>query len=294
MLATPQRLAILECLSQHLGQTCALEKCELAAGGDINTSYQLTTDKGCYFVKTHPAPIAQTMYHAEWVGLVELSRQTQLKVPQPLGVGQGQDLFFLIMENLHLGGRSNDAVLGKGLAALHQQKAARFGFAEHNFIGTTPQINTWSDNWAEFWWQCRLQPQLCLAYENGYRKKLQPLEAALQQATEKYLGHHQPIPALVHGDLWRGNVGFDQQTNPCIFDPASYYGDREVDLAMTQLFGGFSAVFYQAYQEQWPLPSGHQARVPLYNLYHLLNHLNLFGGGYLGQCLGEIDRLTKP
>jgi fructosamine-3-kinase len=143
----------------------------------------------------------------------------------------------------------------------------------------TPQQNSWCDDWAEFWRTRRMQPQLDLARRNGF-----DLEATFD------LGNHRPQPSLLHGDLWSGNAGFTAQ-GPVVFDPAVYYGDREADLAMTELFGGFPRQFYQAYNDAWPLEEGYQRRKPLYNLYHLLNHLNLFGGGYLGQVSAALRLL---
>lgn len=292
MLTKQQQQSVIECLNQYLGRTCSLRKIEPVTGGDINASYKLTTDQGAFFVKTHTDSLAESMYQAEWAGLAVLNQQTWLKVPYPVGTGQGHGRFFFIMEALDLTGPIHDSTLGTGLAHLHRLGADTFGFEHHNYIGTTPQSNSPSPHWAEFWWQQRLLPQLLLAFERGYYTELDVWQAPLERASRRLLDHHHPTPALVHGDLWRGNVGFDPHHGPCLFDPATYYGDREVDLAMTQLFGGFAPSFYQAYQDEWPLPFGYQERVTLYNLYHLLNHLNLFGRGYLGQCLAAIKTVV--
>jgi fructosamine-3-kinase len=155
--------------------------------------------------------------------------------------------------------------LGKALAHLHRQTGPRFGWASDNYIGLAPQINSWRDSWAEFFLECRLRPQA---------KK-----AGIELPPIRLLDGHQPRPALLHGDLWNGNVGFTKE-GPVVFDPAVYYGDREADLAMTELFGGFPREFYEAYGA---VDEGYARRKHLYNLYHLLNHLNLFGGAYLGQ-----------
>lgn len=157
------------------------------------------------------------------------------------------------------------------LAAAHRQPAPHFGWARDNYIGSTLQKNAWCDDWAQFWRERRMRPQLEMA---GFDVDV--------GALDQWLENHKPQPSLLHGDLWSGNVGFTQ-TGPVVFDPAVYYGDREADLAMTELFGGFPREFYQAYDEAFPLAEGYDKRKHLYNLYHLLNHLNLFGRGYLGQ-----------
>jgi len=168
------------------------------------------------------------------------------------------------------------------LAKLHRTAGPRFGWHRDNWIGGTPQINTWHDDWSTFFHECRIRPQLDLARKNGFRLEEPPR-----------LENHHPQPSLLHGDLWSGNAGFIEE-GPVIFDPAGYYGDREADLAMTELFGGFPREFYAAYRKAYPLDAGYEQRKHLYNLYHLLNHLNLFGSGYLAQVqrtLGLLDGL---
>jgi protein-ribulosamine 3-kinase len=192
-----------------------------------------------------------------------------VRVPKVFSHGVEGGQAYLLLEYLDLQGNGDFAALGRMLATLHRKTATRFGWQRDNYIGATPQANGWCDDWAEFWRERRLRPQ----FERAGLK----LEFA-----EKLLENHRPQPSLLHGDLWNGNVGFTPE-GPVIFDPAVYYGDREADLAMTELFGGFPREFYQAYRQAWPLPPGYEKRKHLYNLYHLLNHLNLFGGGYLGQ-----------
>jgi len=181
---------------------------------------------------------------------------------------------FILLEQLDLKRSGDWSALARMLAALHRTTGPRFGWHTDNYIGATPQINSWRDDWSVFFKECRLAPQLALAKKNGYAVEIHgPL---------KVLEGHKPKPSLLHGDLWAGNAGFIKE-GPVLFDPAVYYGDREADLAMTELFGGFPREFYEAYDEAWPLDDGYEQRKPMYNLYHLLNHLNLFGGGYLGQ-----------
>ena len=178
---------------------------------------------------------------------------------------------FILLEQLDLRRTGDWAALAQMLAKLHRTTGPRFGWHRDNFIGATPQINDWRDDWATFFHECRIRPQLALAKKNGIDLPAPP----------KLQGHN-PHPSLLHGDLWSGNAGFTAE-GPVLFDPAVYYGDREADLAMTELFGGFPARFYEAYDEAYPLPEGYETRKHLYNLYHLLNHLNIFGEGYLAE-----------
>jgi len=192
-----------------------------------------------------------------------------VRVPKILDRGAN----FILLEQLDLRRNGDWAALAQMLAKLHRQTAPRFGWHCDNWIGGTPQINTWHDDWAAFFRECRIQPQLELARKNGF---------LIQFSSWELLKDHRPEPSLLHGDLWSGNAGFIDE-GPVIFDPAVYYGDREADLAMTELFGGFPREFYASYQKIYPLDAGYEQRKHLYNLYHLLNHLNLFGSGYLRQ-----------
>lgn len=200
-----------------------------------------------------------------------------VRVPRILD--RGPD--FLLLEQLDLRPGGDWAALARMLATLHRQTGPRFGWHRDNFVGATPQVNDWRDDWAVFFQECRIQPQLALARKNGFDLPEPPR-----------LENHNPQPSLLHGDLWSGNAGFIDE-GPVIYDPAVYYGDREADLAMTELFGGFPARFYDAYNEAFPLPPGYETRKHLYNLYHLLNHLNLFGSGYLNQVKTTLKLLQN-
>ena len=173
---------------------------------------------------------------------------------------------------------------------MHRTTRAEFGWVRDNTIGATPQPNTPDPDWVRFWARQRLGFQLALAARNGHGGALQRLGETLLGRLPDLLDHA-PAPSLLHGDLWGGNLGYMRDGEPVIYDPAVYYGDREADLAMTELFGGFGGDFYAAYREAWPLDPGYASRRDLYNLYHVLNHLNLFGGGYLGQALNLLGRL---
>ena len=183
--------------------------------------------------------------------------------------------------------------LGRGLAFMHRFHAAHFGWHRDNTIGATPQINTPAADWIGFWRKQRLGFQLALARENGYRGRLLAQGERLLGQLPVFFSGHEPRPSLLHGDLWSGNAAFMRDGTPVMFDPAVYYGDREADIAMTELFGGFSADFYRAYDEAYPREPGYATRKQLYNLYHVLNHLNLFGGGYHAQAERMIEQLLS-
>ena len=226
------------------------------------------------------APERADAFAAEADGLEAL--RPHIRVPKVLDRGIEGDKAggkaFIVLERLDLQRSGDYAALGRMLAALHRQTNPRFGWQRDNYIGLTPQINSWRDSWADFFRECRIRPQLELARRNSF-----DLEVNFD------LVNHRPQPSLLHGDLWSGNVGFTP--GPVVFDPAVYYGDREADLAMTELFGGFPREFYRAYDEAFPLDPGYEKRKHLYNLYHLLNHLNIFGGSYLGQVRATLRRL---
>lgn len=254
-------------------------------GGDINACYRLETDGRDYFAKlnggTHLA-----MFEAERDGLLALAGADALRVPEPVCSGVIGDTAFLILEHIAFGpGTADSAVrLGRGLAALHRHTAERFGWHRDNTIGTTTQPNAWDDDWLRFYGQQRLAHQLRLAAGKGHGGGLQRLGERLIAGLPGFYAGYRPVPSLLHGDLWGGNHAVDGQGGPVIFDPAVYYGDREADLAMTELFGGFPEAFYAAYREAWPLDAGYGHRKTLYKLYHVLNHANLFGGGYAAQA----------
>lgn len=242
-----------------------------------------------YFVKTNGAA-RYDMFEAEADGLTALAASHSIRAPAPICRGQTGTVSYLVLELLALGGPAHGRVAGQQLAALHRTLSPTFGWHRDNYIGSTPQLNTPSRDWTDFWRDQRLGYQLELAASNGFARALQPAAERLLADLDRLLGHD-PAPSLLHGDLWGGNLGFLQDGQPVTYDPAVYYGDREADLAMTELFGGFNADFYAAYREGWPLDPGYSVRKTLYNLYHVLNHLNLFGRGYLGQARAMMDRL---
>jgi len=259
-------------------------------GGCINAAWCIDSGTTCYFVKTNSAT-KLPMFEAEATGLAALAASHTLRVPRPITSGVAGSEAFLVLEWLDLGSHGSAAQLGQQLAALHRTCAPRFGFASDNTIGATPQPNPWTDNWIDFWREQRLGFQLVLAARNGFGGSLQTRGERLMGKLNGLFAGYQPQPSLLHGDLWSGNYGYTQAGEPVIFDPAVYYGDRESDLAMTELFGGFPADFYAAYREAWPLDAAYAVRKNLYNLYHILNHANLFGGSYARQAEGMMQRL---
>ncbi len=272
-------------------------------GGSINATYCLTCAgkdyRRDYFVKLAQGTKAREaleMFAAEAAGLQELAAAGAIRVPQPLVWGSSGDQAYLVLEYLPLTApRPHTAsLLGSQLAQLHRTRSPNgcYGWGRNNTIGSTPQINGWQQDWLEFYRQHRLAYQVRLACQRGYRGSwVRDAEQVMEQLPV-FFQDYTPQPALVHGDLWSGNFGALPDGTPVIFDPAVYYGDRETDLAMTELFGGFPAEFYRAYTEAYPLHPGYGNRKALYQLYHWINHLNLFGEGYLGgvtralqQCL---------
>ena len=255
------------------------------SGGDINVAYRLQSAQKSFFVKLNHVDLV-SMFEAEFAGLQELAKTNTVRVPVPVVCGKTTEQSYLVLENIELGGsnKASDGLLGQQLALQHQQKQPYFGWHRDNTIGSTLQINSSSNNWQSFWCEQRLKFQLHLAATNGYIGRLQTDGEHLCNKLVMLFENYQPQPSLLHGDLWGGNAAVDKQGVPVIFDPACYYGDREADLAMTELFGGFSRYFYDAYQATWPLDKGYGIRKTLYNLYHILNHLNLFGRGYQRQA----------
>jgi len=230
---------------------------------------------------------------AEADGLERMAATGAIRVPAVNRIGvQGSEAFLeLEWFELHAADAASDARMGEALARLHAVTAPAFGLERDNAIGATPQPNAPSDDWAVFWRDRRLAFQLELAAENGYGGRLLDRGRRLLEAVPALFGSHRPRPSLLHGDLWGGNRAMLADGTPVTYDPAVYYGDREADIAMTRLFGGFGPRFYAAYDCAWPPDAGRAVRQDLYNLYHVLNHLNLFGGGYRAQAESMVERL---
>ncbi len=279
-------------ISASTGIPFAVQKVANIGGGCISQGYRIESSGQCFFVKTNSSDNL-SMFEAEAAGLQEIYNSRTLRVPVPICWGRNETSSWLVMEFLEMGnaGRGSAESLGRGLASMHRFSSETFGWVRANTIGTTPQINRPSSNWIQFWRVHRLGYQLELALANGYTGKLQSWGERMMAELDVFFKDTLTAPSLLHGDLWSGNYTFDSAGQPVVFDPAIYYGDREADLAMTELFGGFPADFYEAYREAYPLDLGYVIRKDLYNLYHILNHLNLFGGDYLNQAEKVMERL---
>jgi protein-ribulosamine 3-kinase len=269
-------------------------------GGCISQAEKLTLEDGsCFFLKSH-AHAPPQMFEAEAAGLKAMaavtppSAMTPLRIPKVLGTGTRQP--FILMEFIEEGRPkpSFSADFGRQLAEFHRaSQSERFGFKMNNYIGSTPQPNPWTDRWLDFWREHRLAHQFELARRQGLTDaSFNQLADRLLQRVDDHLAAPEEKAVLMHGDLWGGNYLVDKTGHAVLIDPATYYGRREADLAMTHLFGGFDAAFYRGYEEVWPLAAGSDDRLEIYKLYHLLNHLNLFGSSYRGGCLSIMRRFA--
>lgn len=262
----------------------AIESVATVSGGCIANACRLETDTTPFFLKYGDEEVART-FPGEAAGLEALGEaESPLMVPSVLETAPPDEdrPGFLVMEWINPGrkGRRFWDRFGEGLAALHRHSVEEYGFHQDNFIGQLPQQNEWMDNWPAFFRTQRLEPQVEMARDRGRWNPdwNRSLDALYRRLPELLPGA--PDPSVLHGDLWKGNFMVTAVGDPAIIDPATYYGHREADLAMTELFGGFQDRFYDAYRAAWELEPGYDTRRDIYNLYHLINHLNLFGAGY--------------
>ncbi|MER3435255.1 MAG: hypothetical protein C4288_18020 [Leptolyngbya sp. ERB_1_1] len=277
-------------ISQAIAESFESRDRRSVGGGCINQGYRVSDDSHAFFVKLNRADQLE-MFEAEALGLQQMIEAQAIRVPKPICVDIAGSSAYIVLEWLELGrGNSQSwAEMGRNLARMHQyQKSTAFGWERSNTIGSTPQMNPWTSDWVEFFTQHRIGYQLELAAQNGGRFRN---GARLLERIPELLAAHSPKPSIVHGDLWSGNAAVMQAGEPVIFDPATYWGDREVDLAMSELFGSFPTEFYRGYDEVYPIDASYKQRKTLYNLYHILNHFNLFGGSYESQANRIIDQL---
>lgn len=267
-----------EAISQATGSPFRLLRRSPVGGGCINQAEKLTGAERSYFLKTNRASFL-SQFDDEIASLRELEATGTIRVPSPIASGSSDGKSYLIMEYIEPGKPEKESwvILGQQLAALHRNVRPTFGWSRDNAIGATQQRNEPCHDWIAFYQKQRLGFQLELAAENGFHLANRQ---ELLQAIPQFFQQYQPKASLLHGDLWSGNVSFDRHQQPFLFDPCCYYGDRETDLAFTEFFGGFSPEFYDAYNDVYPLDSGYEQRKTLYNLYHCLNHYNLFGSPY--------------
>ncbi|WP_293336098.1 fructosamine kinase family protein [Microcoleus sp. CAWBG58] len=306
-------------ISETTGESFSIDNRRSVSGGCINQGYAINNNTRTYFAKINQASQV-AMFETEALGLQQMAQTQTIRLPQPICWGTEVNSAYIVLEWLDLRSGGSEiawAEMGRKLAEMHKytppspplqrggEKANStllsegenanstllrgcFGWDRNNAIGSTPQINNWTADWAEFWAQHRIGYQLKLARRRGGNFSQ---GETLLAAIPKLLEGHKPQPSLVHGDLWGGNASITAGGEPVIFDPATYWGDREVDIAMTELFGGFSPAFYRGYNEVWLLDSGYEKRKTLYNLYHILNHFNLFGGSYESQANQMINKI---
>jgi fructosamine-3-kinase len=279
-------------ITRNTHQDFQVETQRSVGGGCINQGYAISDRDRTYFVKLNEASQI-AMFEAEVLGLEEMAATQTIRVPRPICCGTSDRHSYIVLEWLEFGSSNQQSwqQMGRNLAAMHQDRGAeKFGWSRNNTIGSTPQINTWMEDWSEFFAVQRIGYQLRLAKRRG--GSFPDTETVVEVVRQK-LRSHQPQPSLLHGDLWSENAACTTDGEPVILDPATYWGDREADMAMTELFGGFPAAFYQGYNEVWPLDNGYSQRKALYNLYHVLNHFNLFGGGYGSQAQRTISQLLR-
>lgn len=289
MLETNQSQFFEAALFQTLGSPTQVDSIQFVSGGCINNAIRLNTSKGPFFLKWNESQPAY-MFEAEAKGLALLASANAVRIPEVIGHGEVAEKSYLLLEFIDSRPPAKGywERFGEELAKLHRQQTSHYGLDFENYMGSLNQQNTPHDKWVDFFVEKRLRPQFGMAFYHhkipeNYLRKLDKLAQQLPHilTTEP--------PSLVHGDLWKGNLMVGYRGEPCLIDPAVYFGHREIDLAMTKLFGGFTQDFYRAYQEAYPLEPGSDERMEIYNLYPLMIHVNLFGISYLS----GVDRILK-
>ncbi|ANQ49779.1 fructosamine kinase family protein [Flammeovirga sp. MY04] len=282
-----------EILKKHLGNDIQLLETNNITGGCINESIKLSTNKGNFFIK-HNAKLKTHFFDVERKGLNLIRDNSDFTVPKVIGIGEFEHGVYLIMEHINSSRSSHDywEKMGNYLAEMHKVTQPEFGLNYHNYIGRLPQLNNKEEKWIDFFVNQRIVPQYEMSVQNGFLKQHHLDKIYLiKEKLENYFPKESP--ALLHGDLWSGNTMVGALGEPCLIDPAVYYGHREAELAFTTLFGGFDDAFFNAYNETYPWEEGIKERIPFYNLYPLLVHLNLFGKSYLSEIEGVLNKLEE-
>lgn len=295
MTPDPSARALARAIADATEEEFELASARPVGGGCIHRALELSGNtaggKRRYFAKTNETDAAR-LFAAEAEGLEALRGAGAVAVPRVVARGEDDDRAWLVLEWLDLVAldAKSGARLGTALAAQHRLPQKRFGWGRDNFIGASPQVNGWSDEWVAFWRDKRLHAQLRLAAHNRLPSRMIDRGERLAADLGAFFATYTPAKSLLHGDLWGGNAAATAN-GPVLFDPAVYVGDREADIAMTELFGGFPREFLAAYRAAWTLDDGYPVRRELYNAYHVLNHANLFAGGYVRQAEQAIERL---
>jgi len=289
-------VALEEAVAAATGERFELLGRAAVGGGSIHTALRIEGRAGdagrTYFAKVDEASTA-AVFEAEADGLAALRDSGAVRIPRTIAQGHDEDGAWIVLEWLELHPLAAPAAarLGEAFATLHARRLERFGWGRDNFIGASPQANGWSGDWLAFFQERRLHAQLRMAARNRLPSRMIDRGERLLADCGAFFSGYEPYPSLLHGDLWSGNAAALADGTPVVFDPAVYAGDREADVAMTELFGGFPRDFFARYCDHLPLHDGYRARRDLYNLYHRLNHANLFAGGYVRESEGAIERL---
>ena len=294
MPARSARAPIEAAIRQAVGNAFRLTQIDAVAGGCTHETFVVGDGRQRYFVKLDTAA-KQPVFAAEADGLAAIAATRSFRTPAVVGCTTDEHHAFLILEHLELRpvhSAEEGSRFGETLAALHEACGAQFGWHADNYIGASLQRNTLTDNWSQFFVEFRLRPQFAMARAHGFAGELQKQGERLFERVPALFLDYRPRASLLHGDLWHGNAGVLPDGTPALFDPAVHYGDRESDIAMSELFGGFPSAFHAAYRRRAPLNEGFEQRKLLYSLYHILNHLNLFGRGYLGEATRLVTRLN--
>lgn len=291
MIATEVKNGAEKVLSDKTGHSVQIKSASAVGGGCINDCFKIITIHGNYFLKYNDKNRFPKMFEAEANGLQFLAKANAVKIPEVIGFGEEGDYSFLVMEFIEKSKQAKNFFFefGVRLAKLHGVTNEKFGFWENNYIGSLPQSNKWNSNGIDFFIEERLAPQLKSAYDSKHfsNETLKHFESFYKKLPEIIPTEQ---PALIHGDLWSGNYLTNAWGNACLVDPAVYFGFREQDIAMSQLFGGFDADFYEGYHSELPLEKGWKQRVDIFNLYPLLVHVNLFGESYARQVYSIIKK----
>ncbi len=289
-----RKIPVEKALSNYFNKKVTIENFVIESGGSINNAYSIFTNAGEFFVKTNSASRYPAMFEKEAKGLQILRKANAVDVPETVLYGEENDTAFLILKRIKSAGKKQDfwEDFGIKLATLHKNSNDKFGLDHDNYIGSLVQINGFCDTWSEFFVTKRLEVQIRLAKNSGM------LDNGTLKAFDNFFNKTDEIfpaekPALLHGDLWGGNYMVNMYGEPVIIDPAVYYGHREMDLAMSRLFGGFDNRFYEAYNAAFPLEKGWKKRIDYCNLYPLMVHVNLFGGGYMESVKRIIGKFRR-